>query len=72
MLIEKVKAVVELMNKPKKEASPIQIAAAVMEVMALIENGEEVPAEAFALLPAEIRQGGMLLMLGVIMQAVTA
>jgi hypothetical protein len=41
-------------------------------VMALIENGEEVPAEAFALLPAEIRQGGMLLMLGVIMQAVTA
>lgn len=71
-LVERLKALGEMLDKPRKELSPIQLSAAVVELMAMVDKGEHVPPEAFAHVPDEIRQAGMLLMLGVIMQTLAA
>ena len=72
MLEEKLKALIECLDRPRSQMTPLALAAKFAEVAALVEQADDVDPSLFALMPAEMRKGGLLLMLGVIAQAAQA
>ena len=69
MLAEKLKHLVDQLQRPKGEENNLSLAAELMAVMALVESTDDVGPEVFALLPADLRKATLLVSLSVIRQS---
>lgn len=68
MIAEKLKAIIDSLDKPKREINELRFAAAIAELAALINEADELPGEVFELLPLDARKGAMQIVLGIFMQ----